>query len=348
MPDYTYQNGGMRPQNVSAYEVEAYVDAVEKVEYESAMMSQVGDELFGADDMDLGNMDLRQKRDIYGHTGLVGMADIFDDGKLRRDYSQATYYKGNMSISGIASMGKTFSYPIEETEMFRPAQFRQALGLAGDLPKLLLEAEEWHDIDFFNNAESDTGGWFGTPLIVDGSGGAATKLQLLGRPNYFDGYVNANLVDFVGGPIPAAKYADAYFDMFINEEARPEQKYTVMALTGEQYGRDLVEYYNSKYDMEAMIPWLPNRRNNDTQRRVVPKVVTSNKLDNPTDIYFFGNGWADQIKKYVYFQNKQDNWETGAGRGPQWKAKVFQVRTFKAHYFKSNRLILKVKGAAVN
>lgn len=341
-----YYPGGNRGQNVNAYEVENYVDAIQRMSYESEDMSAdyIGDEIFGADDLQLGNMDLRQKREIMAYTGLVGAADFFNDAQLRRDYSEATFYTGTMTISGMASMGKTFGYPIEETEMMRPSEMRFALQLAGELPMLLKETEEWHDVNFWNDADTTLGGWYSTPVFVDGS---THKLQLLDRPNYFAGTLASNIVSFVGGIIGAIKYADSYGDNFINEEGRRERKYVTHIICGEQVGDKLETYYGANFDIENMLPWMPNQRNQSRNRRVVPTILRTVKLDNPTDIIFLYNGWQEQFKKFVYFQNKQDSWDAGVGRAPQYRKRMSQVRTFKGHYFKNNRFALKVQGAPV-
>lgn len=343
-PDQYYP--GAQGQNNSIYEVQAHMDAVIRLTYDNSELDSmyIGDQIFGADDMGLGNLDMRQERDILGYTGLVGAADYFNDATINREYSEARFYTGKMTISGMASMGKKFGYPIEETA-YRPRDRRFAETMASDLPRLLKETEEWHDINFWADGETTTGGWYDTPIFCDG---VNDKLQLLGRADYFDGSVTSNIVSNIGSAGNAMIYiADSYGDQFINEEGLPEPKYVTDIICGEQVGDILNMYYTSTYDIESMIPWSKNPRSLSSKNRSVPNIHRTVKLASPTDVIFLYNGWQDQFKKFIYWQNKTDSWIENLNGSPQTRRSVTQTRTFKGHYFKINRFALLFKGAPV-
>ena len=333
----------------SSGEIQALFDQVVRLESDSPSEDTlyVGSEVYGQDDLGL-NTEGRAIREVFAHTGLLGRSDLKED-IVRQEYSAATYETGSLTISGMARIGKTHFYYLEDQED-RPQDMRFAVGHAQDLPRLQRKTEEYHRMLNYVNGETWTGGFHKTPLFVDG---VNHQLQLLGRPDYFSDTAASNIMDWFGGVGYAMiMQADSFGDSHVNQEGERSQIYVTHILTGSYSNADLLQrYYTSTYNIDTNNPNAMNPRDlvygGGGRRRQVPTILVSDELGqaNPNDVIFYYNGWMDDIKEFTRYENRIDTWEDG---NAQFRKVVTQIRSRIGHYFKENRRVLLMRGPRVN
>lgn len=322
---------GTQDHNAAAYY--RGFSAIVKMEYPGAGEDMIGETLYGADTLGTDGL----HHEVYFHTGLVGQAALRPD-HVRQRFPQASYRVGSILIHGYSQVGIAHEHYPEDLED-NLAGFEWLANLASDLPTLQRDAEEDLHLAFFNNGESASQlvGHASTPLFVDGT---TYKLQLLGDPDFFSGTAASNIIETGGGVSYAMlELAKQYGRNFVNEEGRT-QKLRIVKIVGREQNIELIRrWIGAPSNIES---YNPNQPNPAADLAGVDLVATE-RMDQPNDLWFFYEGYQDDIKMRAKYQGRADTWEEGHA---QYRKVVSQVRSRLGYYAFNNRRVVLMRGAA--
>ena len=303
---------------------------IAQFEYAGAGEDMVGEMIYGADDLGTDGL----HHEVYFRTGLQGQAALMPD-NVRQRFPMASYKTASMLIQGYDRIGIASEHYPEDLED-NLAGFEYLATMAQDLPILVRDTEEDLHLRLYNEGETRTVGFAGTPLFVDGS---TDVLQLVGNPTFFSGTAASNII-LAGGVSHASWHlAKQYGRNFVNEEGRTKPQRIVMVL-GRAQNIDLMEsYVRYGSNIENFDPARPNP--NADMSGVT--FLRSERLSQPNDLIFFYEGWQDDIKMRAKYQGRTDTWEEGHA---QFRKVVSQVRSRLGYYAYNNRRVVLMRGAA--
>ncbi len=332
MADRIYRNTISTQNHNGAAFYRGFSDIV-KIEYAGAGEDMIGDELYGGDD--LGTDGLHHEK--FFRTGLQGQAALMPD-NVRQRFPQASYRTASILVQGYDRIGIAHEHYPEDLED-NLAGFEWLAGMASDLSVLVRDTEEDLHMRMFNEGEDPNRlvGFANTPLFVDGD---THSLQLVGNPDYFSGTAASNIIDDMGGISHSGLHLlKQYGRNFVNEEGRTQPRKIVM-IVGRQQSIDLIaEYVSAPNNIEN---FNPNRNNPNSDLSGI-KLLATERMANPNDLWVFYEGWQDFIKMRAKYQGRTDTWEEGHA---QFRKVVSQVRSRLGYYAYSNRLVVLARGAA--